>query len=71
MNSEEIHLKSWSNKIQEKKCTKCFYVHKHSEAILQAFFKTLQYNDNGVVFFSFFRFRLCTIDQASFSYTMQ
>jgi len=68
MNSEEIHLKSWSNKIQEKKCTKCFYVHKHSEAILQAFFKTLQYNDNGVVFFLF---RLCTIDQASFSYTMQ
>lgn len=49
MNSEEIHLKSCSNKIQEKKCTKCFYVHKHSEAILQAFL--WHYNIMTMAFF--------------------
>lgn len=64
MNSEEIHLKSWSNKIQEKKCTKCFYVHKHSEAILQHSYDTTIWQ---LRFFP----QLCTIDQASFPYTMQ
>lgn len=68
MNSEEIHLKSWSNKIQE--MYKMFLGSQTFRSNITSIRMTLQYKDNGV-FFSSFSCWLCTVDQASFSNTMQ
>lgn len=53
MNSEEIHLKSWSNKIQE--MYKMFLGSQTFRSNITSIRMTLQYNDKGVLFFfSFF-----------------
>lgn len=65
MNSEEIHLKSWSNKIQEKKMYKMFLRSQTFRSNITAFL--WHYNIMTIEIFT----QLCTIDQASFPYTMQ
>ncbi len=48
MNSEEIHLKSWSNKIQE--MYKMVLVSQTFRSNITSIRMTLQYTDNGVLF---------------------